>query len=214
VRIQDPVGCFAQIERSEAAIEAALASQEAICFLILKTDEPLPEVELLTTQGWRKFVSVLQAINDLEAQGLLEILHSSRLLSNDSGSLVRLRNGSDLYRHFRTRLEKLNTVQLVVIGELRESVISVRKHTLQSKRPLTDRILRVSAKPISRSPRTVPGNESVDTGWVDDFALRELIEARADHTPVTTVQSKDYVQWIGIFLSIAIHVWALLRRVV
>jgi hypothetical protein len=173
MRVQDTIGCFAQIERSEAAIEAALASQKAICFLICKTDEPLAEVELLTTQGWWEFSTILQAIDNLVKQGLLHVLHSSRLLSNDSGSLVRLRDWSDLYRHFSPRLEELDTVQFVFAGELRESVISVRKHTLQSLGPRIDGELRVSAKAVSSSPRAVSWDEEEGMPEIDELAFDE-----------------------------------------
>jgi hypothetical protein len=174
--IQDTIGCFAQIERREEAILAALESQEPIWFLVLKSDEINAEVTTLTTVGWTRFVRILQAIHKLQEDSLLTILHSSRLFSDDSSGLVRLRDWSHLYRDLSPRLEELDTIQLVVMPPTRgECVISVRKHGLQPSGPLSDRVLRVSAKPVGSSAGTVAGSESEDTGWVDDFAIDELI---------------------------------------
>jgi hypothetical protein len=175
MRVQDTIGCFAQIERSKESLAGALSSQKAIYFLTLKSDEVTAEVEFLSTRGWRKFATVLQAINNLVADGLLHILHSSGLGGDHSGSLVVLRDWDDLYRHLSPRLEELDTVQLIFKTELGESVISVRKHVLEPPWPLTDRILRVSSESIRSSSGTVPGNEREDTGWIDDLADAELI---------------------------------------
>jgi hypothetical protein len=172
--VQDTIGCFAQIERSEAAIIAALSSQDPIWFLVCESDEESAEVTTLTTRGWRKFVTVLNAINNLMEQGLLHVLHSSRFLGNDPWSPERFRDWGDLYRHLSPRLEKLNTVQLVVVSPAAKSVISVRKHALEPERPLTNRILRVSAESVSGSTGTVPWDYEEVTGWIDDFAFEVL----------------------------------------
>jgi hypothetical protein len=172
--VQDPIGCFAQIERGEAAILAALSSQGPIWFLVCETDEESAEVTGLLTRGWRKFVTVLNAINNLMEEGLLHVLHSSRFLSNDPWGLERFRNWGDLYRHLSPELEKLNTVQLVVVSPAGKSVISVRKHALEPERPLTNRILRVSAESVSGSTGTVPWDYEEVTGWIDDFAFEVL----------------------------------------
>jgi hypothetical protein len=173
--VQDTIGCFAQIERSEAAVLAALESQKPIWFLVLKSNQINAEVATLTTVGWTRFIRVLNAVNKLQEDSLLTILHSSRLFSDDSGGLVRLRDWGHLYRDLSPRLEELDTVQLVVMPPTGgESVISVRKHTLQPTTPLTDRILRVSSESVSGGAGTVPGNEPEATGWIDDLAIDEL----------------------------------------
>jgi hypothetical protein len=176
--IQDTIGCFAQIKRSKAAIEAALLGQDPVWVLMFESDEESSEIAHLVTPGWRRFDVLLNLIDQLMRQRLLRILHSSGLDCDDSRCLGRFRDGDDLYGDLRTRLEKLDTVQLVVITPARESVILVRKYAIQSLRPLADRELRVSTKFVSSSSRAVLGDEDEPTGWIDDFAVGILFPER------------------------------------
>jgi hypothetical protein len=176
--IQDTIGCFAQIKRSKGAIEASLTSKDPVWVLMFESDEEPAEIAHLVTPGWRRFDVLLNLIDELMRQSLLHVLHGSGLDCNDSGCLGRFRDGDDLYRDLRTRLEKLDTCQLVVITPTRESVILVRKYAVQSLRPLTDRKLRVSTEFVSGSPRAVLGDETEPTGWIDDFAIAILFPGR------------------------------------
>jgi hypothetical protein len=180
--IQNTVRCFAQIERSEAAIDAATESKKPVWLLFFESDQPASEVTELTAPGWRDWDSVLNRIDKLMRQRLLTVLHTGRFLGDDAGRLERFRNRHDLNRSLLPRLEKLDTVQLVVTAPAWESVISVRKFVLQTRGPLTDRKLRVAANSVSRSPRTVPGDEAEPTGWIDSFAANEIPSGRIDFT--------------------------------
>jgi hypothetical protein len=174
--VQDTVRCFAQIERGEAAIDAATLSEEPVWLLLFESDHSAAEIAELSTPGWRDWDSVLNRIDKLMRQGLLTVLHASGFFGDNAGSLGRFRDKNDLSRSLSPRLEKLNMVQLVVTAPARESVITVRKFALQRQGPLTDRILRVSAESISSSPGTVPGDESEATGWIDDFAIGNVYQ--------------------------------------
>jgi hypothetical protein len=176
--IQDPVGRVAQIERGEVAAFAALSSEEPVWLLMLESDEVTAEHGVLLGQTitGRDFVprwtDVLEALDELLRKGLLHVLHGSRLLSNNSRGLESLRDGDDLYRSLLPRLEELHMVKLVVLTRVGDSVLTVRKDTLQPLGPLDLIELAVTGKSISGSSGTMPGGEE-PTGWIDDFALGE-----------------------------------------
>jgi hypothetical protein len=190
--IGDPIGCFAEIQRSEAAVLATLESENPIGLLFCKSEEPLAEVEILLTRGWFDLETVLQTINNLAEQSLLEILISSRFLGNEAGGLLRLRDGDDLRRYLHPRLQELDTFKLVFASELGESVISVRKHALGPLTPVPQGELRVAANPIGSGARTVPRYEGEATGWIDDFSfdartffiLVEMLKSRLDEDTI------------------------------
>jgi hypothetical protein len=186
--VQDTIGCVAQVERRESAIDGALIGQEPIGFLVLETDEESAESRVLTSTGRWKFGTFLEAVDKLHREGLLHILHSSWLNGYDSRGLECLRDWSDLYRNFSPRLEKLDTVQLVVITPAGESVVSVRKHTLEPQGPLPKVELTVTGKPIRSSTGTVAWNESEFVGdWSD---VIPIIKRRVLHTSLV-----DIVDW-------------------
>ena len=62
--VQDTVRRFAQIERSEAAIDAATLSEEPVWLLLFESDHPAAEVAELSTPGWRDWDSVLNRIDN------------------------------------------------------------------------------------------------------------------------------------------------------
>jgi len=171
--VQDTIGCFAQVERSKAAVEAALESEESIWLLFLESHEESPESRVLTVPRLGKFGPMLKCMDESMREGLLTVLHASWLNSDDARSLERLRDGNDLYRSLRPRLEKSDTVQLVVGSPTREGVISVRKHALQSEWPLADIELPVSKKFVSGHSGSVLREKGLP-GSVDDAALDEL----------------------------------------
>lgn len=193
--IQDPIGCFTQIERSKAAVMAAFASKEPIWLLQCETDKMFTEVaNLLGTRYFSKhrptFQMILESVHELITEGLLHVLHGSGFLSDNSWGLESFRDGDDFYRRLLPRLEKLNTVKLVVITPTGQSVLSIRKDTLEPLGPDDEIKLRVTAKAIRSGPRTMPWNQVIwssrvpdnwldlESGWIDDFADRLLSDLR------------------------------------
>jgi hypothetical protein len=133
--IQDPIGRFAQIERSEAAIDAAFESQESIFLLYFESDES-PVAKFVTTTQWVTTQTLLQHLYEALGAGLLCILHTGWFDGDDSTSLERFRYGDDLYRSLCTEFKKFGRVFLVVQTPRSESVISIRSNALKTQRPL------------------------------------------------------------------------------
>jgi len=182
--IQDTIGCLAQIKRGKSSIDAAFESKEPIWLLFFETDEPSAEVATLTYPSvGMQFAPLLHAAHQGMRKGLLTVLHCSGLHRDDPRCLGRFRDGYDLYRSLSPRLEKLNTVQLVVSSPTRESVISVRKYALEPQGPLADIKLPVSSKSVSGSSGTMPRDKGFsedraeiwDLGDPSDRTLRAMI---------------------------------------
>jgi hypothetical protein len=133
--VRDPIGGFAQIERSEAAIDAAFQSEEPIYLLYFESDESAV-AKFVTTPMWVRTRTLLQHLYEALGDGLLHILHTGWFDSDDSRLAESFRYSDDLYRSLCTGFEEYGRIFMVVQTPRRESVISIRKHTLKSQGPL------------------------------------------------------------------------------
>jgi hypothetical protein len=102
---------FAQIERRQILLTTALAGQNPIWVLVCKTKE----VKSKIVSGVTRNTLTFEKLDYWTEQGLLHILHTGWLDSNDSRGLERFRDGNDPYGSFRLRFKELYTVQLVII---------------------------------------------------------------------------------------------------
>jgi hypothetical protein len=105
--IGDSIGGLTEIQCGEQSVRTALTSQNLVRALLSKSDHTSDE-----------FIP-FEVLNKFLHDPLLHILHSGGLNGDDSWSLQRLRNQSDLHRPLGSGFEESNTLGNSGIRKLR-----------------------------------------------------------------------------------------------
>jgi len=106
-----------QVECGQIASTAPSARQVPIWVLVCKTEEARAEIVASVTANFL----TLESLNQWMEDGLLHILHVSRLHRYDAGRSKRLRHGDDLYGYLLTRIKDLDVIIAVVIPPVWDS---------------------------------------------------------------------------------------------
>jgi hypothetical protein len=154
VHIGDAIGSFTQIECRKETISATFTGQILVRDLISESDQVFEDT------------IALNQFHESFADGLLAVLHASRLNSYDPWRLQRFRNSDYPYRALTFRGQEVDILSHLKMAPGREGIFQVRKYVLQPCGPLTLIELSVTGKSISSGAGAVLRHE---------FQLRYLL---------------------------------------
>jgi hypothetical protein len=143
------VGRFTQIECSKGTVKATFTGELLVRRLLSESDH-CSEASIC-----------LEVAHQRSHQALLDVLHSSWLESDNSGSFLRLDDGNNPAGSFLVGQSVKNIIEAVVIPPGWEHIFPIREYRFEPMGPLNLIVLTVSGESISGVPWPMFGQDVV-----------------------------------------------------